>query len=46
MLAQKIIPWQGWQVGNRTLDDDIEVDIEEIRQLLAEGDVSEREVSS
>ena len=26
--------WSGWQSGNITFDDDLEVDVEEIRELL------------
>ena len=34
-----IITWQGWQVGNQTFtDEELEkVDVQEIRELMAEG---------
>jgi hypothetical protein len=34
----RIIPWLGWQFVDRTFDDDVEIDVEEILQLLADAD--------
>lgn len=36
--AEQIIAWLGRQDVNRTFGDDFEIDIEEIRFLLAESD--------
>lgn len=30
--------WQGWQFGNRTFEDDVECDIEEILAILDENE--------
>jgi hypothetical protein len=30
--------WQGWQFRKQTFEDDVEVNVEEIRQLLDMGD--------
>jgi len=41
-----IITWQGWQVVNRTFEAEVEVNVEDIRQLLDEDDASDEEASS
>jgi hypothetical protein len=35
------IIWQGWQFGNRTFTDDIEVDVKAIRELLDELELND-----
>jgi hypothetical protein len=35
-IGKLINSWQGWQFGNRTFTDDIEVDVKAVRDVLDE----------
>jgi len=41
-----IITWQGWQDVNRTFEGDVEINVEEIRQLLDEDHCPDGEILS
>ena len=43
--TEQIIAWLGKQFWNQTFDDDVEVNIEEIRDLLDDDGGSDEEVS-